>query len=91
MYKRKTAARAEFFFSLIRSIVVVFNLLVAFSLSLVLLDFIFYCLNLYIIVKEELISIVIAGSTCERQSLITCIGSLSLPGALFISGMAMIS
>ena len=41
MYKRKTAARAEFFFfSLIRSIVVVFNLLVAFSLSLVLLDFI---------------------------------------------------
>ena len=91
MYKRKTAARAEFFFSLIRSIVVVFNLLVAFSLSLVLLDFIFYCLDLYIIVKEELISIVIAGSTCGRQSLITRIGSLSLPGALFISGMAMIS
>ena len=92
MYKRKTAARAEFFFfSLIRSIVVVFNLLVAFSLSLVLLDFIFYWLNLYIIVKEELISIVIAGSTCGRQSLITRIGSLSLPGALFISGMAMIS
>ena len=89
MYKRKTAARAELFFLLIISIVVVFNFLVAFSLSLVLLDFIFSLrnlwLNLYIIVKEELISIVIAGSMCERQSLITRIGILSLPGALFIS------
>ena len=41
--------------------------------------------SIYIIVKEELISIVIAGSMCRRQSLIARIGILSLPGALFIS------
>ena len=92
--KKKCAARAKLgFFLLIRSIFVVFTLLVAFSLSLVLLDFIFSLrnlwLNLYIIVKEELFSIVIAGSMCGRQSLLTRIGILSLPGAWLV-GMAMI-
>ena len=40
--KKKCAARAKLFFLLIRSIVVVFTVLVAFNVSLVLLDFIFF-------------------------------------------------